>query len=59
MKKKDLQHLEKRLLQLRDRALKDLGHYDESFSPDGAVYVFQRTALYWNLAHFGLLQWGV
>ncbi|MCL7971195.1 MAG: TraR/DksA family transcriptional regulator [marine benthic group bacterium] len=32
MKKKDLQHIEKRLLQLRERALKDLGHYDESFS---------------------------
>ncbi len=32
MKKKDLKHFEKRLLQLRERALKDLGHYDESFS---------------------------
>lgn len=32
MKKKDLKHIEKRLLQLRERALKDLGHYDESFS---------------------------
>ncbi|MBT8478476.1 MAG: TraR/DksA family transcriptional regulator [Gemmatimonadetes bacterium] len=32
MNKKDLKHIEKRLLQLRERALKDLGHYDESFS---------------------------
>jgi DnaK suppressor protein len=32
MKKKDQKHIEKRLLQLRERALKDLGHYDESFS---------------------------
>ena len=32
MKKKDLKHIEKRLLQLRERALKDLGHYGESFS---------------------------
>ena len=32
MKKKVLKHIEKRLLQLRERTLKDLGHYDESFS---------------------------
>ncbi|MEE8572754.1 MAG: TraR/DksA C4-type zinc finger protein [Gemmatimonadota bacterium] len=32
MKKKDLNQIEKRLLQLRERALKDLGHFDESFS---------------------------
>ena len=32
MKKKELKHFEERLLQMRERALKDLGHYDESFS---------------------------
>ncbi|MFQ5746231.1 MAG: TraR/DksA family transcriptional regulator [Gemmatimonadota bacterium] len=32
MKKKDLKHFEERLLQERARALKDLGHYGESFS---------------------------
>ena len=32
MNKKDRKHLEKRLLQERARALKELGHYDESFS---------------------------
>ena len=45
MKKKDLKHFEKRLLQLRERALKDLGHYDESFSntiqgADGALSAY-------------------
>jgi RNA polymerase-binding transcription factor len=32
MKKKDLKHLEERLLKERARALKELGHYDESFA---------------------------
>lgn len=32
MNKKQRQHLEKRLLSERDRALKELGHYDESFA---------------------------
>jgi RNA polymerase-binding protein DksA len=32
MKKKDLKHFEDRLLQMRRRALKDLGHYGESFA---------------------------
>jgi len=32
MKKKDLKHFEERLLLERARALKDLGHYGESFS---------------------------
>ncbi|MFI5280943.1 MAG: hypothetical protein ACHQU1_10625, partial [Gemmatimonadales bacterium] len=30
--KKQLQHFEKRLLEERARALKELGHYDESFN---------------------------
>lgn len=32
MKKKDLKYFEGRLLTMRARALKDLGHYDESLS---------------------------
>ncbi|MFQ5689909.1 MAG: TraR/DksA family transcriptional regulator [Gemmatimonadota bacterium] len=32
MNKKQREHLEKRLLEERGRALKELGHYDESFS---------------------------
>jgi RNA polymerase-binding protein DksA len=32
MNKKQRQHLEKRLLSERDRVLKELGHYDESFA---------------------------
>ena len=32
MKKKDLKHFEERLLKERGRALKELGHYDESFA---------------------------
>jgi RNA polymerase-binding protein DksA len=32
MNKKQRQHLEKRLLAERNRALKELGHYDESFA---------------------------
>ena len=32
MKKKDLNYFEERLLKERARALKELGHYDESFS---------------------------
>jgi RNA polymerase-binding transcription factor DksA len=32
MKKKELKHFEDRLLKERARALKELGHYDESFS---------------------------
>ena len=32
MKKKQLNHLEKRLLEERGRVIKELGHYDESFS---------------------------
>jgi RNA polymerase-binding transcription factor DksA len=32
MTKKQLAHLEKRLLEERARALKELGHYDESFN---------------------------
>jgi RNA polymerase-binding transcription factor DksA len=31
MSKKNLQHFEKRLLEERRRALKELGHYDEAF----------------------------
>jgi RNA polymerase-binding transcription factor DksA len=34
MNKKERQHLEKRLQRERARVLKDLGHYDESFSND-------------------------
>ncbi len=37
MNKKQREHLEKRLLRERQRVLKDLDHYDESFSgPEGA-----------------------
>lgn len=38
MKKKEREHIEQRLLQERNRVLKELGHYDESFSdtPQGA-----------------------
>ena len=38
MNKKQLKHLEQRLLKERSRVLKELGHYDESFSntPQGA-----------------------
>jgi RNA polymerase-binding protein DksA len=32
MKKKQLQHLEKRLLEERNRVMKELGQYDEQFS---------------------------
>ena len=32
MKKKQLNHLEKRLLEERGRVIKELAHYDESFS---------------------------
>ena len=32
MKKRQLGHLEKRLLEERERVIKELGHYDESFS---------------------------
>ena len=32
MKKKELNHLEKRLLEERERVIKELGHYDEQFS---------------------------
>ncbi len=32
MKKRQLDHLEKRLLEERARVIKELGHYDESFS---------------------------
>ena len=32
MKKRQLDHLEKRLLEERARVMKELGHYDESFS---------------------------
>ena len=32
MKKKDLKHMEERLLEERARALKELGHYDEVFA---------------------------
>ena len=32
MKKKELNHLEKRLLEERERVVKELGHYDEQFS---------------------------
>ncbi len=32
MRKKQLDHLEKRLLEERGRVIKELGHYDESFS---------------------------
>ena len=32
MKKKDLKHMEERLLEERARALKELGHYDEDFA---------------------------
>ncbi len=32
MRKKQLNHLEKRLLEERARVIKELGHYDESFS---------------------------
>jgi RNA polymerase-binding transcription factor DksA len=32
MKKKDLKHMEERLLNERARALKELGHYDEDFA---------------------------
>lgn len=32
MKKKDLKYFEERLLTMRARALKDLGHYDEALS---------------------------
>lgn len=32
MKKKEREHLEQRLLKERARAVKELGHYDESFS---------------------------
>jgi len=32
MKKKQLAHLEKRLLEERARVMKELGHYDEQFS---------------------------
>ncbi len=32
MKKRQLDHLEKRLLEERGRVIKELGHYDESFS---------------------------
>lgn len=38
MNKKNLQHFEKRLLEERNRVLKELGHYDETFgnTPQGA-----------------------
>lgn len=32
MKKKDLKYIEERLLSMRARAVKDLGHYDEALS---------------------------
>ncbi len=32
MRKRQLDHLEKRLLEERGRVIKELGHYDESFS---------------------------
>ena len=32
MKKKDLKYLEKRLLEEREKALKELGHFDENYS---------------------------
>ncbi len=32
MRKRQLDHLEKRLLEERERVIKELGHYDESFS---------------------------
>lgn len=32
MRKKDLKHMEERLLEERARALKELGHYDETFA---------------------------
>ncbi len=32
MKKSELNHLEKRLLEERERVMKELGHYDEQFS---------------------------
>ena len=32
MRKKELNHLEKRLLEERERVIKELGHYDEQFS---------------------------
>ena len=31
MRKKELNHLEKRLLEERERVIKELGHYDEQF----------------------------
>ncbi len=35
MTKKQLQHFEKRLLEERARALKELGHHGEAFGPNG------------------------
>ncbi|MDH3733558.1 MAG: TraR/DksA C4-type zinc finger protein [Gemmatimonadota bacterium] len=45
MNKKERSHLEKRLLKERSRVLKELGHYDESFSntlqgADGALSAY-------------------
>jgi RNA polymerase-binding protein DksA len=45
MNKKERTHLEKRLLKERSRVLKELGHYDESFSntiqgADGALSAY-------------------
>ncbi len=45
MNKKERTHLEKRLLKERSRVLKELGHYDESFSDtiqgaDGALSAY-------------------
>ena len=53
MKKKDLKHIEKRLLQLRERALKDLGHYDESFSNNSQASEGDLSAYSFHMADQG------
>lgn len=53
MKKKDLKHIEERLLQMRERALKELANYDESFASGSLAFDGDLSAYSFHMADQG------
>jgi RNA polymerase-binding transcription factor len=53
MKKKDLKYIEERLLSMRARAVKDLGHYDEALSKVAPGSEHETSAYSFHMADQG------
>ncbi len=53
MNKKDLKYIEQRLLSMRARAVKDLGHYDEALSKVAAGSESETSAYSFHMADQG------